>query len=132
MALSKPAAQAHLDQARENHRLYLDLMAADEHLDWALTLLFYTALQLAQAFFVERAATGFDVPRGHDQRTAAVSLKLPGIYTDYRTLMTRSEWARYEQSRHGDPSRPEVERFYAEEFTRIVEALKNEGVSLDP
>ena len=64
MPLTKPLAQAHLDQARANYLLYRQLRAEGQHRDWAITLLFYTALQLIQSYAVESAATSFDIPEG--------------------------------------------------------------------
>ena len=51
MPLTKPDAVRHLDKARSNHALYEKLKSEATHLDWAVTVLFYTALHLVQAFF---------------------------------------------------------------------------------
>src|SRR3954447_14599443 len=36
-----------------------------------LTLLFYTALHLAEAFLAEKASSAFELPKGHEERSAA-------------------------------------------------------------
>jgi hypothetical protein len=78
MSLTRDPAQRYLDQARENYRLYRRLRSDVDHLDWAVTLLFYTALQLIQAYLVETAAP-YDIPRGHDERSRHIYRKLPQL-----------------------------------------------------
>src|SRR5438132_1577291 len=95
MTLAKPGAKLHLERARSNHALYLRLKADQTHLDWAVTVLFYTALHLVQCHIVENAATGFDIPHDHSERDSAIARSLPDVYGNYRFLSTRSQWARY-------------------------------------
>jgi hypothetical protein len=125
----QPAAERHLEQARANHRLYARLLAEGTDLDWAVTLLFYTALQLVQAYFVETAQSGWDVPHTHEHRTQRVALKLPTVYAAYRFLQTRSEWARYEQDRP-DPTADEVKTLDARRFGPIQSELGRLGIVL--
>src|SRR5437588_7560509 len=92
---SKPDALLHLPQARDNYRLYQELKQGGQHLDWAVTVLFYTALHLAEAYLAETISSAFARPKGHEERSAAIRKHLPQIYGDYQFLRTRSTWARY-------------------------------------
>src|SRR5215212_4390159 len=95
-------AAAHLAQAQHNHRLYRQLRAGGEFLDWAMTALFYTALHLIQACLIDMASDAFDYPRGHTGRDSYISRKLPSLLGDYNFLQTRCNEARY----HPDKPRP--------------------------
>jgi hypothetical protein len=131
MPLTKPLAQAHLEQARANHLLYQELRAAGRHRDWAITLLFYTVLQLIQAYAVERAATPFDVPRGHERRRLYVQGQLNAIWPDYRVLENASQVARYEQDQP-DPTEVELQRRFEREFSTIRRFIETRaGVRLE-
>jgi hypothetical protein len=127
---SKSAALAHLEQARLNYKLYRELKLQGEHLDWAVTLMFYTALHLIQAYLVEIAATGFDIPSDHEHRDRCITLRLAPIAADYSFLQTRSNWARYQPTRPR-PSLDQVEQYETVQFARIVAELRRRGVTLE-
>src|SRR5438034_628663 len=95
MPLSKPLAQTYEEQARRNFKLYRQLRDESAYLDWAVTLLFYTALHLINAVLIE-TGTAFDLPRDHMDRNVTVALKLRPIYEDYRLLHRLSRTARYQ------------------------------------
>jgi hypothetical protein len=128
---SNPDALLHLAQARQNYQLYQELKRGGQHLDWAVTLLFYTALHLTEAYLVERASSAFDLPRGHEERSAAIRRALPQIHADYQFLRTRSTWARYHI--HKPKPTPELLRQYeTQPFARIVAELRRLGFRLAP
>ncbi len=129
MALTRSLALAHLEQARSNYRLYQRLKGEGDHLDWAATLLFYTALQLAQAYLVEVASDGFDYPRGHTDRESFIRRRIPEIFEPFRFLETRSRWARYHQDRP-DPTVADLDQYERSWFTPVVDAMSKRGVSL--
>ena len=83
--------------------------------DWAMTAMFYSALNLVQAYFVEHGISATT----HGQRLLRI-LETPDLRTIidlYRVLKTRSESARYE-----------CRRFTSAEYratrTRFFEPLK--------
>jgi hypothetical protein len=92
-------------------------------------VLFYTALHLVQAYIVENASTGFDIPRDHPERDSAVSRLLPHIYPSYRFLSNRNQWATY----HVDkpvPTLEQVRQYEDQHFRRIETALKDLDIAL--
>jgi hypothetical protein len=125
MALQKEAAKAHLDQARKNLSLHRQLRKEGEHLDRSLTLVFYSALQLIQAYLIETAQSAFDVPSGHDQRRDAVMRKLPTIWKHYRRLDKVSQVARYQQDLYADPTDQEIEHQFRTDFRPIVQEIES-------
>ena|SRR5437899_7371400 len=127
---SKPQALLHLAQARQNHDLYQQLKREGKHLDWAVTVLFYTALHLIQAYLVELAATGFDIPKDHEDRDRYVRRKLTPIFSDYSLLQTRSNWARYQPNKP-KPTVDLVQEYQDLQFARIVAHLRQLGVRLE-
>jgi hypothetical protein len=129
MPLTKPDAKRHLEKARSNFVLYSRLKSDATHLDWAVTVLFYTALHLVQAHIVESAATGFDIPRDHPERDSSVARLLPELYTHYRFLSSRSQWARYHVDKP-DPTPEQLYEYEANYFKPIETALLSMGISL--
>lgn len=127
---SKPAALSHLAQARHNYHLYQELRTGGTHLDWAVTLLFYTVLHLAETYLAERASSAFDLPKGHEERSAAIGRHLPQIYDDYRFLQIRSTWARYDIDRP-KPTPALVQQCETQQFARIVAELGRLGINLN-
>jgi hypothetical protein len=124
MAFTKPVASAHFEQARLNFRLYRQLCADAAYVDWALVLLFYSALQLIQAHLVETAASGFDIPHGHDKRRAEIQRRLAHLWDFYWRLDNASMKARYRQDLCPDPTSEEVEVHYREDFLPILNDLR--------
>ena len=84
--------EQHERQAQSNLDLHGDLAERNQHLDWALTALFYAALQYVDAFLPP------DNPRSHSRRNRLVRARteLAPIWPRYRVLMDRSRDARYE------------------------------------
>jgi hypothetical protein len=131
MPVTKPEAGLHLEKARLNFAHYEALKAESRYLDWAVTVLFYTAPHLVQAYLVESANTGFDIPRDHPERDNAVARLLPEIYTSYRLPSTRSQWARY----HVDKPTPTPEllqQYEDHHFRRIETAMNERDFTLKP
>jgi hypothetical protein len=123
--------QPTISRARLNYQLYNKLADEGVHLDWAVTLLFYTALHLVQAFLIELAADPSQVPRDHADRRYYVSTRLNPIFHDYRLLEDLSREMRYHPDRP-HPTLEQVRRYENEPFTRIVTELRSRGVSLTP
>jgi hypothetical protein len=86
-------ANDHLAQARRNYRLYLQLRAGGEFTEWALTVLFYTAVHLVQAYAAQH---GPWVPANHGERAEYIRERLGPVFHDYRDLQDRSEDVRYD------------------------------------
>jgi hypothetical protein len=124
---SKPAAIKHLEQARQNYTVYQELKNGT-HYDWQAIVLFYTAMHLVQAYFVQEASTGFDIPKEHDRRASLVYQKLPPIGGDFEHLFKESMAARY----YLDQPRPTAERVRVCEakFDKIAAHLKARGYAL--
>jgi hypothetical protein len=119
-------ARAHLDEAAANYRRYRWLLDANEP-DWALTLLFYSALHLIQAY-AEQEAThpgAAPAPADHPARRAYVADRLRSISRAYRALQEASEDARYDLARY---SAQEVREFHDDEYTRVREGLRARGI----
>jgi hypothetical protein len=69
------------------------------------------------------------MPKGHEERSVAISRHLPQIYGDYQFLRTRSTWARYHVQKP-KPTAELIEQYEAGQFARIVEALARLGIRL--
>jgi len=127
----KATAAKHLARARRNYQTYQRLKSSGQDLDWAVTVLFYTALHLVQAYFVEQAATGFDIPQSHQERAARIGLKLLPIYRHYRALEERSRRARYEPD-YVPLTLKAIQAYEDLDFVPIVAELRRRGIPLDP
>jgi hypothetical protein len=112
-----PNAQDHLERARHNYRLYQQLKDGGEFLDWALTLLFYTALHLVQAYACQH---GPWEPADHGQRRDYIRERLRRIFFDYRDLQDRSENMRYDLWMAAPD---EVQEWHDQQFARIAAYL---------
>jgi hypothetical protein len=129
MPLTKPDAERHLARACSNFQFYEKLKSEQANLDWAVTVLFYSALHLVQAHFVEVANTGFDIPRDHPERDNLVARLIPAIYSHYRFLGSRSQWSRYHVDK--PPTTPSLIQSYEENhFRPIVSTMEALGVQL--
>ena len=83
----------HLTKAEYNQRA-ADAMAAQGFFDWAISALFYAALNLTQAHLLE---TGVEVTTHVRRRRAIIdSAELATILEPYSVLQLRSEAARYD------------------------------------
>jgi hypothetical protein len=127
----KAAASLHLERLRRNHRLYTRLADEGEYLDWAVAVLFYTALHLVQACLIGLATDAAQVPRNHSDRRYSVSTRLNPIFHDYRFLEDISTDMRYYPD-STPPTIEELRRYEREQFGRIATELRNHGVSLEP
>jgi hypothetical protein len=124
MPLAREQARLHLERARHNYGLYADLTGMPHRADWAVVALFYTALHLVHAHFAEVAATGFDIPRTHDQRRDRVRRYFPTIYRNYAALHDVSVDVRY---RPGAPvPTPEELTGYHHDLMAIADRLAAE------
>jgi hypothetical protein len=126
---TKPLALQHLMQARQNYKLYQELKQGGEYLDWAVTVLFYAALHLVQAYLVETAPSEADIPADHVARDSAIWRRLRPIVNQYSFLKTRSTWARYTLTRP-KPTRAVLEQFESRQFAGIVAELGRLGITL--
>jgi len=84
--------QHHLDQANRNYRLYTELR--ERYLDWATTLLFYTAVQFIEAWLLERLPTSSGSHVGMANRMTRLSVPRD-VFGAYETLHDLSRTARY-------------------------------------
>jgi hypothetical protein len=90
-----PTREAHIIRARQNEAFARTLNLEDSlKVDWAITILFYSALHYVDAYFAIKPLH----PPNHEQRDAAIARNpsLDPIWPDYRRLKDRSEAARYE------------------------------------
>jgi len=94
-----PDIVTHRQQVEHNRQMVAYLQqAGDVYLDWAATVLFYTALHLVDQVLYRNARLN---PRNHFQRHAAIANEpvLAPIYGDYRELEHQSRRSRYECAR---------------------------------
>jgi hypothetical protein len=87
-----PSKDAHLNQARHNFAFFQSFDKA-LYPDWAVTLLFYTALHYVDAFL----ATKLMIPGSHVERDKCLRMvsQLKPLYYDYCHLKNSSHNARY-------------------------------------
>jgi hypothetical protein len=98
-----PSARKHRQQAADNEDFYRRVLggASASRSDWAMTLIFYTAVHDVQALIVRknwlvRDHGQLQLPETHGQRLMALHRYCPQVEADYRTLKTWSEGARYD------------------------------------
>jgi hypothetical protein len=127
----KRQAPFHLEQARRNYRLYQQLKAGGDLLEWAMVALFYTALHLIQACLIDMANHAWDYPHNHQQRSNFVLKKLQPLLRDYEFLQTRCDDARYHPQKRR-PTLAELEQYEAQQFARIVAEARQRGHPLKP
>jgi HEPN domain-containing protein len=96
-------------------------LASSGDFDWAVTALFYAALQLAQAYLVRSNV----VVQSHAQRQRLMGStdELRGVLDSYRTLRDYSEHARYECRSYTRGEFEAVQRAQFIPFVRHVQAL---------
>lgn len=85
-----PKPKQHQDKADKNKK-FLETVKTSEHLEWAATAAFYTALHLIEKLF---AYDGTHYTT-HTKRSVAVSLKHPKIVPAYNHLHNIAHLARY-------------------------------------
>jgi len=93
-----PSENVHRRQA-EHNKQFLDWLNLDvtPYLDWAVTIMFYTALHLAEWLLATKGYHS-DSHENRHQAMGRVS-ELRPIYPDYRELETQSRRSRYEGAR---------------------------------
>jgi hypothetical protein len=106
-----PDRNQHLTRAKENEEFARTLdLSQTLQVDWAVTMLFYSALHYVDAFLAGKHKH----PRDHEARDSEVENNgsLTDIYRDYRTLKDKSEAARYDISNlHREQFPPIEQRF---------------------
>ena len=88
-----PARDEHLAKADHGATVAASLMAEPASVEWAITVLFYRAVHVVEAWF---ALSGIH-HQSHQARTRAVDRQLPEIAADYGDLLEASRTARYER-----------------------------------
>lgn len=107
-----PTREQHEQQARDNVSLCRLLEDAGQHLDWAITALFYAALHYVDAYLLPDAASN------HVKRVRLIQQRpeLDQVFEDYRKLQDLSRDTRYECL---DPTPAEVEHYRQHIFGRL-------------
>jgi hypothetical protein len=88
----------HLTKSRQNEVFAKTIDASSGvGIEWAITVKFYAALHMVQAYFVSRTGK---TPTMHANRAAAIQrdISISGAYDDYRELQDISRAARYDCS----------------------------------
>lgn len=83
----------HIQRAKDNESIADSFYTTDcAEIDWAITLLFYAALQYVDAYLFPRK------PKDHDARDSLIQNTgtIADIYPHYRRLKDMSQEARYE------------------------------------
>ncbi len=89
-----PTKDEHLRKATHNEKFFDDFnLASSAYPDWAITVLFYSALHYVEAFFA--AQTPAIHCATHPQREGLINQHLRSIYGDYSDLKNDSLAARY-------------------------------------
>lgn len=83
------------------------------------------------AYFVEQAASAFDVPQTHEERTVRIGLTLLPAYPHYRRLENLSRKARYEPG-YTAPAPDAVQKLENADFHPIAVELRKRGIALHP
>ncbi len=88
----------HIQEAKDNYERYQRLLQDDRDLDWALVVLFYSAMHLVQAH-AERFARRLNevIPADHQERNGYASRQLNELFEDYMLLQSASKDARYKR-----------------------------------
>lgn len=109
-----PPAASHLEQARHNANFYATIDKA-VCADWAITVLFYTALHYVDALLAQQGVH----PTSHAGRNRALEriAELRPIYADYESLKNASYNARYEPPVGYTPAH--VEAYESRNLARI-------------
>jgi hypothetical protein len=100
-----PSASEHEEQAASNREFYGELGGENaERSDWAVTVLFYCAVQEVQALILRKGWRVEDagrsvIPRTHFHRDTAIRENCPQIWNDYSLLKGWSKAARYDCER---------------------------------
>ena len=85
--------QQHLDQCRRNYGVFNAL--ARTYVEWAATVLFYTALHFVEAWLCAHTDWQGGDHRRRESRLASLHSVTPEVYDAYVTLREVSQVARY-------------------------------------
>lgn len=88
-----PTKNEHIKKAERNEAFAFFLAEKTKYLDWAITILFYSALHYIDAVLAVSLAD----PEDHKERKAQMSVNdtTKRVYQEYRTLETASWNSRY-------------------------------------
>jgi hypothetical protein len=126
-----PKALFHVDQSRRNRDLSQNLAQDGTFPEWAVTLLFYAALHLVQAHFVQTATSVANIPDNHKVRNERVRTTSQAIRKQYKSLYDLSIQSRYyPEIPRATPA--EIAHYRTSLFEPVVVELRRLGVALDP
>lgn len=115
-----PLDAAYVARADRN-RAHLDEFDIDStpYLDWVVTVAFYTALRLVDAYFAPRC------PTDHPERNQWVSAdpRTRPIFAEYRELYQQSREARYELKQFASD---EVQSLVANRLSRVEAHMRRQ------
>lgn len=112
-------ANDHRKQA-EHNRAFLESLDAAEFPDWASTVMFYTAVHLAQQLFEIRGGVG----GSHDKRNRTLRSLYPKVWKEYHKLYSYSRLARYRCLKARAEHVPFLERRLRKVEAEIADLLK--------
>ena len=117
-----PDVDEHKSQAEHNERFFRSFYRPNSNfLDWAVTVLFYQAVHLVEAYLARN-----DIHSGsHAERLRYVGESLSSIYVDFRRLYGESRRTRYDVDQ---PSQEEFDRLVQNHFQPLQRYL-NERIS---
>jgi len=119
-------SRPHLKEAHTNYQRYQRFLTEPENFDWAIVLLFYSALHLVQAHAISKAKADASVIRPESQfdRDRYVANHLGSIVYEYTALRNASEDARYNLVK-----RPvaEIQQFHDKCFLKIKNHMAGLG-----
>src|SRR5258708_5422545 len=119
------AAKPHLEESHKNYRRYELLQSAGET-EWALVLLFYSAVPLLQSHAVHAAGTAGanSAPKSHEQRLDYAYDHCGSIFNEYRILYEKSRDVRYDLVKMTDA---DLLTYHDTEFRKIRQYLELRG-----
>jgi hypothetical protein len=89
-----PSTDKHAGQAKHNEAFFA-VVPKDTYSDWAATTLFYTAVQMVDAYLASRIPEIHPSNHSERDRQFATDPRLQGLWRHYRTLKDYSRDARY-------------------------------------
>lgn len=91
-----PTKSQHLRQATHNEKFFDDFdLTHSEFTDWAVVVLFYSALHYVEAFFAQHKIHC----NTHAQRDPEINKRLSGLYIEYSDLKNDAVEARYKMKK---------------------------------
>jgi hypothetical protein len=116
-------AQAHLEEARGDYTLHAHLRDQG-HFAWALTLLYYAAWHLMDAWMIQN---GEEHCRNHESLKKLIERRVSSVRWQYKDLEDASRDARYELKRF---TADDVQRYHDGPFGHIQAQLRRRGIAL--